>query len=431
MFQRFTVVMEYQQKPVLPPPLIACCHFYSLLKYLIRKSKGLQETRDNGLKLFLEKDDMEKLYDFEEECVEGYFREQEIILLQSTDERIKSTDERVENMSQKIEDINQKENLQTASVQSIEFRLCKVEESAEQILSHLAVIHRFMSAHTSLQDNNMQGSITNINSEAMQVRTLSEPEPVTTLQVQAPNPRRKMNRSLTEVRPDAYIFDDGMHFEVRTVLEEDECRSQDSAEKRDRKLSCQSEDSEIFPISTIPTKLTPTEIVFKKPPPILNIRQDTTSTESRDTLTPLETSDDKTLVGDSAVDEVVEMTYDGLRQRASRRRNSSICRRNSETCSINMFDINKSQTSLHQLNPNIMTRRQVSISQSEPDSGNDQPPIKPMMPAKSGRQLLLKFHNEYTSITDDLESVCHMITSPTKSCRGEFRLNCPQEALIL
>lgn len=32
--------------------------------------------RDNGLKLFLEKDDLERLYDFEEECIEGYFHEQ-------------------------------------------------------------------------------------------------------------------------------------------------------------------------------------------------------------------------------------------------------------------------------------------------------------------------------------------------------------------
>ena len=72
---------------------------------------------DNGLKLFLEKEDLERLYDFEEECVEGFFHEQEIFLNQSTDERVKCTTERVETMSQKIEDINQKENIQTATVQ--------------------------------------------------------------------------------------------------------------------------------------------------------------------------------------------------------------------------------------------------------------------------------------------------------------------------
>lgn len=78
---------------------------------------GLDLPRDNGLKLFLEKEDMERLYDFEEECVEGYFREQEVVLCQSTEERIKATNDRVENMSQKIEDINQKENVQSATVQ--------------------------------------------------------------------------------------------------------------------------------------------------------------------------------------------------------------------------------------------------------------------------------------------------------------------------
>lgn len=80
-------------------------------------TSGLDLPRDNGLKLFLEKEDMERLYDFEEECVEGYFREQEVVLCQSTEERIKATNDRVENMWQKIEDINQKENVQSATVQ--------------------------------------------------------------------------------------------------------------------------------------------------------------------------------------------------------------------------------------------------------------------------------------------------------------------------
>lgn len=144
MFQRFTVVMEYEQKPVLPPPLIVLCHLYLLTKYLKRKMRGERETYDNGLKLFLEKDDLERLYDFEEECVEGYFAEKEFKLLQSTDERIKITTERVENIVQKVEDINTKENNQFLSMQNLEFRVRKVEEVEEQILNQLQVIHRFM-----------------------------------------------------------------------------------------------------------------------------------------------------------------------------------------------------------------------------------------------------------------------------------------------
>uniref|UniRef100_A0A182WB94 Transient receptor potential cation channel trpm n=1 Tax=Anopheles minimus TaxID=112268 RepID=A0A182WB94_9DIPT len=459
MFQRFTVVMEYQQKPVLPPPLIALCHFYSLLRYAIRKAKGLQESRDNGLKLFLEKEDMERLYDFEEECVEGYFREQEILLQQSTEERIKNTDERVDHMAQKIEDINQKENIQSAAVQNIEFRLRKVEESAEQILNHLDVIHRFMSAHTLMNDT--QGSTGNVSGNAPpgvmaagmimdnRTRTISESDsyilPPPTTQ------RKKFNRSLTEVRPDAYIFDDGKHLEVRTVLEESEAeRSPDQVSQqneRDRKFSIRSEDSEMFPVGSVPKALSPVDMPTIKPsppPPFLNIRQDTASTESKDTLTPLEGADDRTLVGDESLDDMVEPNYEGLRHRAGRRRNSSMCgpgpnvaangaggvqvagtalagngsggigaRRNSESASGGGFDINKSQTSLYQLG---FSKRQHSITQSEPDSGNDQP-VQRTVP--KGRHLLLQIHTEYTSITDELESVCHMIASPTSSLRED------------
>ena len=80
------------------------------------------ETSDNGLKLFLEADDKERLYDFEEDCVEGYFREQELKLMMSTEERVKITTERVEFMQQKIEDIDKKESSQSTSIQvTIEF----------------------------------------------------------------------------------------------------------------------------------------------------------------------------------------------------------------------------------------------------------------------------------------------------------------------
>lgn len=109
--------MEYEQKPTLPPPFIIFSHIYFILKYLKRKIQGVQETYDNGLKLFLDKEDLEQLYDFEEECVEGYFREKDMRLQMSTEEKIKQTAERTENIQQKVEDINQKENSQNSSIQ--------------------------------------------------------------------------------------------------------------------------------------------------------------------------------------------------------------------------------------------------------------------------------------------------------------------------
>lgn len=452
MFQRFTVVMEYQQKPVLPPPLICICHFYCLIKYCFRKAKGLQEVRDNGLKLFLERDDMEKLYDFEEECVEGYFQEQNMILLQSTEERIKNTDERVENMSQKVEDINTKENLQVLSIQNMEFRLRKMEESTEQILNHLAVIHRFMSTH--IHNENVQGSVANLSFpipiDIQRNRTMSENDssnlltsvlPITAA-VAAPYDRRprKFNRSLTEVRSDAYIFDEGGgHFEVRTVLEENEMvhsneEVRDLSSILNRKLSVQSEEPE-YCESTPTAPPNPQISIESEPfPPIapptslsiprsdsinrrsLGIRQETSaSTESKDTLTPLDMAtpfggcEEKiTAVGDGNIDETDKQRY-GLR-----RRNSQLGRRNSESQN---YDINRSQTSLNFLTNHPLTKRQFSLTQSEPDTeGSGVVTAASKAGIKSGRHMLLHIHAEYTSITDELES---MIASPTSSLLDE------------
>ncbi|XP_041563435.1 transient receptor potential cation channel trpm isoform X7 [Drosophila elegans] len=403
MFQRFTVVMEYQQKPVLPPPFIALCHFYSLLKYCVRKAKGLEVQRDNGLKLFLEKDDLERLYDFEEECVEGFFHEQEIILNQSTDERVKNTTERVETMSQKIEDINQKENIQTATVQNIEFRLRKMEESSEQILSHLAVIHRFMSTHIAGTDD-LRGSTINIPAEMQRMRTISISDTeagggsggngggaggggggaivplglgaglnLNSLQVTT---RRRFNRSLTEVRPDAYIFDEGTHFEVVPLPEEPDevVKSREALnEQVVRKASMQSEaDSDIY----LPLSQRPSTCETVKRTPYVTVRQDTgASTESKDTLTPMgNNDDDQTLVGgDNSDDAAPDISFEAARHRALRQRTVSLCRRNSETYSLTGADMNRSHISLNQLAS--LSRRQMSLTQSEPDS--DKEPVAP------------------------------------------------------
>lgn len=105
--------------------------------------------------------------------------------------------------------------------------------------------------------------------------------------------------------------------------------------------------------------------------------QDTTSTEtSNQTLTPThEGSDDQTLVNDESVEYIMQMNFDAARQKALRRR--SINRRNSES-----YDLNRSQTSLLGAGgggggggisgAGMMSKRQRSLTYSEPDSGNEQ-----------------------------------------------------------
>lgn len=82
-----------------------------------------------------------------------------------------------------------------------------------------------------------------------------------------------------------------------------------------------------------------------------------------------------------------------------------------------------------------LTRRQISQTQSEPDNSEHtvflpvragtversvtfaEPKIKVIPPTNAGPQansrgLLLAMHSEYTSITDELESVCGLLSPP-------------------
>ncbi|XP_071043115.1 transient receptor potential cation channel trpm-like [Parasteatoda tepidariorum] len=142
--QRFKVVMEYEQKPLLPPPLIVFSHIHLLIKYFLTRCQGKEDSFDHGLKLFLSESDVQNIYDFEEECVEGYFREKETELHMSTEEQVRFTTERVEMMSQRVEDINHREKESSACIKTLEFRLTKLEDLAEQTAASLAVIHRYI-----------------------------------------------------------------------------------------------------------------------------------------------------------------------------------------------------------------------------------------------------------------------------------------------
>lgn len=246
---------------------------------------------------------------------------------QSTDECIKTTTERVENMVQKIEDINQKENVQSATVQGMDHRLRKMEESAEQILAHLAVIHRFMSTHTSVTSDNIQGSLGNVSQ--LRARSVSENEPFP-----GPGPvlpgRRKYNRSYTEGQPDAYPFEDVGAYLTSSVPEESESGLARSKEALNipiattpvqhnvpsLKVSSQSMESEVFERDFA---LPPLSALKKQ----ASLRQE--STESKETMTPVESSDAQTLVGDDddAAEDNVDEGYflDGKRvQELERRR---------------------------------------------------------------------------------------------------------------
>ncbi|XP_058231602.1 transient receptor potential cation channel subfamily M member 3 isoform X2 [Hemibagrus wyckioides] len=128
-FQRYQLIMTFHERPVLPPPLIIFSHMTMVLKHLCcRWRKHDDDERDFGLKLFITEDELKKVHDFEEQCIEEYFREKDDRFNSSNDERIRVTSERVENMAMRLEEVNEREHFMKASLQTVDIRLAQMEE---------------------------------------------------------------------------------------------------------------------------------------------------------------------------------------------------------------------------------------------------------------------------------------------------------------
>ncbi|XP_072244270.1 transient receptor potential cation channel subfamily M member 3 isoform X6 [Leuresthes tenuis] len=137
-FQRYQLIMTFHERPVLPPPLIIFSHITMVLKHLCcRWRKHDDDERDYGLKLFITEDELKKVHDFEEQCIEEYFREKDDRFHSSNDERIRVTSERVENMAMRLEEVNEREHFMKASLQTVDIRLAQMEDLIGRIAQAL------------------------------------------------------------------------------------------------------------------------------------------------------------------------------------------------------------------------------------------------------------------------------------------------------
>ncbi|XP_067002827.1 transient receptor potential cation channel trpm isoform X2 [Anabrus simplex] len=455
MFQRFTVVMEYEQKPVLPPPLIIICHIFLLYKYCRQKAQGSNnvETYDNALKLFLDSDDMERLYDFEEECVEGYFREQSMKLSMSSEERIKNTSERVENMYQKVEDINQKENTQTSAIQSIEFRIRKLEDIANQTMSHLAVIHRFMATY--MRDPLASGDLMDLKLVGERMRAAREKsderrshsgssDHIDKLLLVPPvcKDRRRPTRSLTEVRPDPFLFGDGlsMHLTDKTrspepFLEENEEEEEHETAATEKEEKTKKEEAPVPDTPPVQPSTSKTRFFanLSKHESLTGSVMDSNNSHrgSKPDIVGIEevVEEEEGVEGEADTLPIEFLRSSSFDRRAERRDSVTLRRQSSDLDGAEGSD---KGSLTHRTN--IIPRRQLSKTHSEPENaltqdsvdGNDfprastversvtwaEPRITVIPPTSSSRAMLLAMHSEYTSITDELETVCGLLSPP-------------------
>ncbi|KAM8893537.1 transient receptor potential cation channel subfamily M member 1-like [Spinachia spinachia] len=143
-FQRYQLIMTFHDRPILPPPLIVVPHIYILLKRLCcrcsRRPEGDRYDRERRLQLVLSAEELKNLHEFEEQCVEEYFREKDDEKQSSNNERIRVTSERVENMFMRLEEVNEREHSMKASLQTVDLRLGQMEEFSSRMMNALETL---------------------------------------------------------------------------------------------------------------------------------------------------------------------------------------------------------------------------------------------------------------------------------------------------
>ncbi|NWT82233.1 TRPM6 protein, partial [Lanius ludovicianus] len=142
-YNRYRYIMTYHEKPWLPPPFILLSHIGLLINRIFHHQPPNeldQEEGDVGLKLYLSDEELKKLHDFEEQCVEQYFHEKNENLSSSGSERIRLTTERVEEMFQQLKEVHEKVFYIKESLLSLDSQLGHLQDLSALTVDILKVL---------------------------------------------------------------------------------------------------------------------------------------------------------------------------------------------------------------------------------------------------------------------------------------------------
>ncbi|KGL77531.1 Transient receptor potential cation channel subfamily M member 6, partial [Tinamus guttatus] len=142
-YNRYRYIMTYHEKPWLPPPFILLSHIGLLINRIFHHQPPNeldQEEGDVGLKLYLSDEELKKLHDFEEQCVEKYFHEKNESLNSSDSERIRVTTERVQEMVLQLKEVHEKVFCIKESLLSLDSQLGHLQNLSALTVDILKVI---------------------------------------------------------------------------------------------------------------------------------------------------------------------------------------------------------------------------------------------------------------------------------------------------
>ncbi|NWW79272.1 TRPM6 protein, partial [Climacteris rufus] len=145
-YNRYRYIMTYHEKPWLPPPFILLSHIGLLINCIFHRfhhqppNECDQEEGDVGLKLYLSDEELKKLHDFEEQCVEKYFHEKNENMSSSDSERIRLTTERLEEMFLQLKEVHEKVFYIKESLLSLDSQLGHLQDLSALTVDILKVL---------------------------------------------------------------------------------------------------------------------------------------------------------------------------------------------------------------------------------------------------------------------------------------------------
>ncbi|TKR89621.1 hypothetical protein L596_013693 [Steinernema carpocapsae] len=145
LFQRYRQVMEYEGTPFIPPPFTPIYYIWMTFKYLRLQKVGKklgknQRLFDFTLKLFLETAEVEKLHDFEEECMEDLAKDKDYKTNTSTEQRIHRAADRTDLLLVRVNDFAAKEQMLKNNIRDLESRVEKIEGMQNEVLDYVGQI---------------------------------------------------------------------------------------------------------------------------------------------------------------------------------------------------------------------------------------------------------------------------------------------------
>ncbi|OXB81722.1 UNVERIFIED_CONTAM: hypothetical protein H355_010283 [Colinus virginianus] len=137
-YNRYRYIMMYHEKPWLPPPFILLSHIGLLINRIFHHRPSNESDQEE--ELYLSDDELKKLHDFEEQCVEKYFHEKNESLSSSDSERIRVTTERVEEMFLQLKEVYEKVFYIKESLLSLDSQLGHLQDLSALTVDILKVL---------------------------------------------------------------------------------------------------------------------------------------------------------------------------------------------------------------------------------------------------------------------------------------------------